>query len=96
MYKKKNVYKTHKANNPVRLITSCCGTAIENLSAFTEYYLKPLAYGLPSFVRDTADLLNRIDSLNRSGSLPDNTLLVTWDVVAMFPNIDNNLGLTAV
>ena len=88
--------KTHKDNNPVRLITSCCGTAIENLSAFTEFYLKPLAYGLPSFVRDTTDLLNRIDRLNRSGPLPDNTLLVSWDVVGMFPNIDNNLGLSAV
>jgi len=73
--------KTHKNNNPVRLITSCCGTAIENLSAFTEFYLKPLAPGLPSFVRDTTDLLNRIDRLNRSGPLPDNTILVSWDVV---------------
>ena len=27
--------KTHKRRNPLRLITSCCGTAIENLSAFT-------------------------------------------------------------
>ena len=34
--------KTHKDDNPLRLITSCCGTAIENLSAFTEFYLKPL------------------------------------------------------
>ena len=41
-------------------------------------------------------MLNRIYRLNRSGTLPDNTLLVSWDVVAMFPNIDNNLGLTAV
>ena len=88
--------KTHKKDNPVRLITSCCGTAIENLSAFTEFYLKPLASGLPSFVRDTTDLLNRIDRLNRSGPLPDSTILVSWDVVGMFPNIDNNLGLTAV
>ena len=29
--------KTHKEGNPLRLITSCCGTAIENLSAFTEF-----------------------------------------------------------
>ena len=30
--------KTHKKGNPLRLITctSCCGTAIERLSAFTE------------------------------------------------------------
>ena len=36
--------KTHKEGNPLRLITSCCGTPIENLSAFTEFYLQPLAH----------------------------------------------------
>ena len=88
--------KTHKAGNPLRLITSCCGTAIENLSAFTEFYLQPLARKFPSFIKDTTDLLNRIEDLNRSGPFPEGTLLVSWDVVSMFPNIDNQLGLTAV
>ena len=88
--------KTHKEGNPLRLITSCCGTPIENLSAFTEFYLQPLARKLPSFIKDTTDLLNRIELLNNSGPFPEGTLLVSWDVVSMFPNIDNNLGLTAV
>ena len=48
--------KTHKDGNPLRLITSCCGTAIENLSAFSEFYLQPLARKLPSFIKDTTDL----------------------------------------
>ena len=31
--------KTHKdGTNPLRLITSCCGTAIERLSELTEFY----------------------------------------------------------
>jgi hypothetical protein len=30
--------KTHKEGNPLRLITSCRCTAIENLSAFTDFY----------------------------------------------------------
>jgi hypothetical protein len=34
--------------------------------------------------------------LNDTGPFPDGTLLVSWDVVAMFPNIDNDLGLLAV
>lgn len=78
------------------MITSCCGTAIENLSAFTEYYLKPLAQKLPSFVKDTTHLLQKIENLNREGPFPEGTLLVSWDVVSMFPNIDNNLGIKAV
>ena len=52
--------------NPLRLITSCCGTAIENLSAFNEFHLQPLARKLPSFIKDTTDLLNKIGQ-NRSG-----------------------------
>ena len=90
--------KTHKVGNPLRFITSCCGTAIENLSAFTEFYLQPLAHELPSFIKDTTDLLNTctIEDLNRNGPFPKGTLLVSWDVASMFPNIENQLGLTAV
>ena len=89
--------KTHKEGNPLRLITSCCGTAIKRLSSFTEFYLKPLAQALTSFVKDTTDLINKIQTLNsEKGPLPPGCLLVSWDVVAMFPNIDNNLGISAV
>ena len=88
--------KTHKEGKPLRLITSCCGTTIEKLSAFTEFYLKPLAQKLPSFVKDTTHLLQKIEDLNKLGPFPKESLLVSWDVVAMFPNIDNNLGINAI
>ncbi|XP_068704795.1 uncharacterized protein [Montipora foliosa] len=88
--------KTHKEGNPLQLITSCCGTAIENLSAFSEFYLKPLAQNLPSFVKDTTHFLQKIEELNKMGPFSEDSLLVSWDVVAMFPNIDNNLGINAV
>ena len=52
--------KTHKEGNPLRLITSCCGRAIERLSSFTEFYLKPLAQVLPSFVKDTGPQISSI------------------------------------
>ena len=68
---------------------------MENLSAFTEFYLQPLAQKLPSFIKDTTDLLNKIEHLNTSGPFPTGTLLVLWDMVSMFPNIDNKLGLFA-
>ena len=85
--------KTHKEGSPLRLITSCCGTAIESLSEFTEFYLKPLAQELPSFIKDTTHLLNQIKELNTKGPFPEGTLIVSWDVVSMFPNIDNSLGI---
>ena len=68
---------------------------MENLSAFTEFYLQPLAQKLPSFIKDTTDLLNKIEHLNTSVPFPTGTLLVSWDMVSMFPNIDNKLGLFA-
>ena len=67
---------------------------MENLSAFTEFYLQPLAQKLPSFIKDTTDL-NKIEHLNTSVPFPTSTLLVSWDMVSMFPNIDNKLGLFA-
>ena len=68
---------------------------MENLSAFTEFYLQPVAQKLPSFIKDTTDLLNKIEHLNTSSPFPTGTLLVSWDMVSMFPNIDNKLGLFA-
>ena len=88
--------KTHKRDNPLRLITSCCGTAIERVSVFTELYLKPLFQNLPSFIKDSTDLINKIQALNAKGPFPVGSLLVYWDVVSMFPNTDNTLGITAV
>ena len=51
---------------------------------------------MPSFIKDTTHLINKIDEINQLGPFPTGTLLVSWDVVAMFPNIDNELGVTAV
>ena len=51
---------------------------------------------MPAFVKDTTHLLQKIEDLNKSGPFPEGTLVVSWDVVSMFPNIDNNLGIKAV
>jgi len=40
--------------------------------------------------------LQRIEELNKRGPFPKDSLLVSWDVVAMFPNLDKNLGINAV
>ena len=41
-----------------------------------------IARKLPSFIKDTTDLLNRIELINNSGPFPEGTLLVSWDVVS--------------
>ena len=87
--------KTHKANNPVRIITSGCNTAVENLSIFVEKILYKEVERLPSRIKDTSHMLDIIDNLNDS-DLPENSVLVSFDVVNMFPSIDNESGITAV
>ena len=88
--------KTHKPNNPIRLITSSNGTAVENLSLFTEYFLHPSVKKEPQILIDTTVLLKKVEDINHCFSpFPAGTLLVSWDVISMYPSIDNKVGLGA-
>ena len=86
------LYKTHKNNTPVRLLTTGCNTAIENLSKFLEQVSAPLTNTMRSRIKDRGHLLEIIDDINSRG-VPPGTILVSLDIVNMFPNIDNERGL---
>ena len=88
--------KTHKNPVGMRIITSGCGTATENLSDFVLDFLKPLATNLPNVIRDTTQFLNCIENLNKKGPFSENIKLVTVDVSNMFASIDNEKGLKLV
>jgi len=89
------LYKTHKEGNPVRLLTSGCNTAIENLAKYIESVCAPVTENLPSRIKNTAHLLKIIDELN-DADLPEDAMLVSFDFVNMFPRIDNTNGVTAM
>ena len=72
----------HKIDNPTRVITSGCNAPIENLSIFVENVLYDIASEVPSRIKDTNHMLDII--------------LVSSDIINMFPNFDNNLGLSSV
>ena len=93
--KNSTLYKTHKEGNPVRLLTSGCNTAIENLSRFIEVVCSPMTENLRSRIKNTGHLLDIIDGLNESG-ISDDTILVSFDIVNMYPSIDNENGIQAV
>ena len=88
--------KAHKENYPFRVLTTGCGSAIENLLAFTEFFLDPLAQTHPAYIKDTTHFFNKIKDISENWVFPTGTLLVSWDVEAIFPNIDNNACLQAV
>ena len=87
--------KTHKINNAVRVIISGCGTAVESLSIFVEKELHKLAENLPSRIKDTINMLNIIDNLNNN-CIPENAFLISFDVVNMFPRIQNESEIKRV
>jgi hypothetical protein len=93
--KNSTLYKTHKESVPVRLLTTGCNTATENLSIFVEKHTGPLAQLIPSRIKDTDHFLDIIDEINQNG-LPDNASLVSFDIVNMFPSISNESGIRAV
>ena len=66
--------KIHKRLNnvPDRPVISNCGYYTENISAFLDFHLQPLAQAVKSYIKDTNDFLNKIRSLPK---LPDNIIL---------------------
>ena len=80
--------KTHKVNNPVRVITSGCNTAIESLSIYIEHVLFDISESMPSRINESNQMFDINDNFN-SMLLPENALLVSFDIANMFPNIHN-------
>ena len=88
--------KTHKVNNPVRIITNGCGMAVENVSISVKKCLYPEVLKIESRIQDTSEMLNFIDYLNKNNILTEDGILVSFDMVNMFPSIDKQSGLQAV
>ena len=95
-------YKAHKPEKgyPGRMITSGCGSPTERLSSWCEYHLKPLMTLLPYRLEDTSHFIRKvlIYKYNEKAStenILNNIILCSWDIEAMYPNITNDLGLTA-
>ena len=71
-------------------------TVIEYLSIFVEKYLYKEINKIDSRKKDTPDMLNIIDMINNSNILTEDSVLVSLDIVNMFPSIHNVSGLEAV
>ena len=76
------------------VITSGCNTVVEELSILVEKTY-PLADRFNSKIKDTNNMLEIIDDINKS-MLSENCVLVSFDVVNMLPNIDNKSSVLSV
>ena len=62
------------------------------MSAFVDRELQPLLANIPSYIEEYTDFMNK---LSRFNNIPDNTILVTLDVTALYSNIPHNDGIDA-
>ena len=65
--------KIHKTDISGRPAVSFIGCHSINISKFVEYYLKPIVKNIPSYVQDSNDFLNKIDTVK---NIPVYCLLV--------------------
>ena len=87
--------ETHKTDNPARVITNGCNTAVEHLSIFVEKVLYGIASELPSRTKDTNYMCDIIDNLNNLNLYPE-SVLVSFEIINMYPSIDNKMGINSV
>ena len=78
---------------PGRPVISNCSYSTENIAKFLDFHIQPLSKKVNSYLKDTTDFLRKIKAL---GPLPDNAILVTMDVVGLYPNIPHEGGLKAL
>ena len=87
--------KIHKRlkNVPGRPVISNSGYFTENISAYLDFHLQPLAKQVKSYIKDTNDFLKRLRDLP---DLPKDSIFCTIDVVGLYPNIPHDDGLQAL
>ena len=84
--------KIHKRtmNVPGRPVISNNGTATERISEYLDFHLKQIVPEIPHILEDTRDFLKRIADLS---DIPENAILVSFDVIGLYPHIPHDDGL---
>jgi hypothetical protein len=85
--------KAHKTPWKMRPIVCCAGTFMNNLSCWLDYWLQKLKPFIPTYIKDSNQLL---DLLKNLGTLPPNTKLFTADANSMYTNICTNHAIEII
>ena len=75
---------------PGRPVIPNCGTPTEKASEFLDNQLKEVMKNEWSYIKDSNDFIKKIKHLK---NIPDNAILVTADVVGLYPSIPHEAGL---
>ena len=95
------LFKVHKSFPegsipPGRPIVSGRGSITENISKFVDHHTRSIVKTLPSYIEDTRDFLNMCEEVNSDGGIPDDAIIVTVDVTALYTNICKEDAITAM
>lgn len=75
-----------------RPIVSNCGSETHRLCEYLDHFLQPLASFHPSYLKDTYDFIHKV----RGQVIPDDSLLVTADVTALYTNMNIDTTIETV
>ena len=75
---------------PGRPVISNCGTPTERASEFLDYHLKPIMQIGKSYIKDSGCFINKIKNLQ---NILEGAVLVTADLVGLYPIIPHEVGL---
>ena len=90
------IHKKFDRFPPVRPICSGFNSCTSKLSEFVDAFLKPLAQQSPSYIKDTSNFVQKIETDVAPLVTHSKTFLVTMDVSSLYPNIDHQEGIDAV
>lgn len=77
---------------PGRPSIAQCNTPTRKIWAYCDYFLIPIVQKQSTYIKDTTDFINKIESLQ----LPTDALLITYDVTSMYTNMEFEELLNAV
>ncbi len=77
---------------PCRPIISQINSVTERISQFIDYFLLPIVKRQTTYIRDSSDLINKIETINH----PNDCLLATFDITSMYTNMQFDELITAV
>ena len=83
--------KMHKDPKKLRPIVSGCNGPTERISNFLDTLLQPAMKATPSYIRDSKQFINLLEST----TLPQDTILLTIDVTSLYTNIPQTEGIQA-
>ena len=73
----------------IRPIVSSCESPTENISQFLDFWLQSLMKALPSYLKNTTELINELKDL----TVESDTILVTIDVKSLYTCIPHQEGI---